>query len=541
MGRRILNCAPRSLPEPINFAFLFATYMTRSYSLGIALLPVLSVAQSGLDPDHVFSFLPTIWAGHAPYCLTVDPQDRPVIFGERLSDIPYDSRVYYVRALPNAEPDSSFDEEGFIEHNVCTWFETTLDVACLPDGRIMGMGEEDYNGYDNDGIYVQRLNLDGTLDTTFWGNGKFIFQWNGEYTKARAMTVQPDGGTVIAGLNNDYDGFLVRLDPTGAFDSDFGINGGVPIGVGDHFDEPADVCALPDGSLIVTGWWQPYLNANEGVYVLRVLPDGTVDQTYGDGGYTALHDTVMSWLPANIAAASDGSVYVASVRFSVDPDIDQLVVQHFLPDGTYDTAFGINGVRVIPVPGNYINQFPAGLAVLPNDLVVVTPNTDKAGLICLLPNGQFAQGFGDNGILLDPDFILDQTRNVDLAADSDGNVWILTGQNSNGYGRTVAYKVIMDLSVGTLDPEADITSPMLLGSIVTDHTVELSWRMTQPARLNIDLFTADGRALGRVWTGEAAVGDYRHVLQLPGDLVPGAYLLRFATGVNLSAVRFIKR
>ena len=515
--------------------------MHRNWFLGVSLLPVLSAAQTGLDPDHVFSFLPTIYAQHTPHCLTLDPEGRLVIFGERESDIPYDSRVFYIRGLPNAEPDNSFDGEGFVEHNVCTWFETTLEVACLPDGRIMGMGMEDYNGYDNDGVYVQRLNLDGTLDTSFWGNGKFIFQWNGEYTKPRAMAVQPDGGTVIAGLNNDHDGFLVRLDPTGAFDTDFGINGGVPIGVGDHFDEPADVCALPDGSLIVTGWWQPYLNANEGVYVLRVLPDGTVDQTYGDGGYTALHDTVMSWLPANIAAASDGSVYVASIRFSTDPDIYQLVVQHFLPDGTHDTAFGTNGVTVIPVPGNYVNQYPAGLAVLPNDLVVVTPNTDKAGLICLLPNGQFAQGFGNNGILLDPDFILDQTRNQDLAADSDGNVWVLAGRINNGYLRTIAYKVIMDLTIGTIDAVPVSSTPMLLGSIITDNNVELSWHMTRPSRLSIDLLTTDGRALGRVWSGEAAAGDHRRVLPLPGDLVPGAYLLRFTTGVNTSTVRFVKR
>lgn len=507
----------------------------------LSVAPGIASAQSGLSPDHVFTLLPTIWAQHTPHHLTIDPQGRPVIFGEKEADIPYDSRVFYMRALPSAVADSTFDEEGWVEHNVCTSFETTVEVACLPDGRIMGMGLEDYNGYDNDGIYVQRLNLDGTLDTSFWGNGKFIFQWNGEYTKARAMAVQPDGGTVIAGLNNDYDGFLVRLDPSGGFDSDFGSGGGAPIGIGDHFDEPADLCALPDGSLIVTGWWQPYLNANEGVYVLHVLPDGTVDQTYGDGGYTALHDTVMSWLPANIAAASDGSVYVASFRFSVTPDIDQLVVQHFLPDGTYDTAFGTDGVTVIPVPGNYLHQYPAGLAVLPNDLVVVTPTTDKAGLICLLPNGQFAQGFGNNGILLDPDFIFEQYKNVDLKADSDGNVWVLTSRNNNGHLQTIAYKVIMDLSVGTIDGGAHQTSPMLLGTIVTGTEVELTWRMERSARLNIDLLTSDGRAIAPIWTGHAVAGEHRRALPLPDALAAGTYLLRFATDRTVSTVRFFQR
>ncbi len=517
------------------------TAMTRSLLSAASILPLFSIAQSGLDPDHVFSMLPTIWATHAPYCLAIDPQDRLVIFGKKAANIPSDSRVFFMRSLPNAQADSSFDGEGFIEHNVCNWFETTIDVECLPDGRIMAMGAEDYNDYDNDGIYVQRLNLDGALDTTFWGNGKFIFQWNGEYTLPRAMAVQPDGGTVIAGLNNDYDSFLIRLEPAGAFDTTFGVNGGAAIGIPDQWnDDPADVCALPDGSLIVTGWWRPYLNANRGLYVQRVLPNGTRDLDYGDGGCTLLHDTTMESLPANIAAASDGSVYVASYRFSSEPNIDQLIVQHFLPDGTYDTAFGSNGVTVIPVPGNYLNQYPAGLAVLPNDLVVVTPTTDKAGLICLLPNGQFAQGFGDNGILLDPDFIFEQYRNTDLRADSDGNVWVLTSRNNNDYLRTVAYKVIMDLSVGTVDAGSTDASPMLLGTIVTGTSVELTWRMEGSARLNIDLLATDGRMIGKVWSGEAAAGDQRRTLQLPDGLAPGTYLLRFATGNTVSSVRFIK-
>jgi uncharacterized delta-60 repeat protein len=504
-------------------------------------LPLFATAQVGLSPDHLFTFLPTIWSDHTPHSLTMDPQGRLVIFGEKEASVPANSRVFFLRALPEAEPDSTFDEEGFTEHNVCTSYETAIDVGCLPDGRIMALGLEDYPNFFNDGIYLLRLNVDGSIDSTFWEDGKFIFQWNGEYTQPRAMVIQPDGGTVIAGMNNDGDSFLVRLDPSGAFDTAFGVNGGVALGIGDQWsDDAADVCALPDGSLLLTGWYRPTLNANRNLYIQRVLPTGVLDPDYGDGGRTLLPDAAMVTLPANIAAASDGSAYVASYRFSSVQDVHQLIVQHFLPDGTYDTAFGTNGVVVVPVVGNYLNQQPAGLAVLPNDLVVVTPRIDQAGVVCLLPNGQFAPGFGNNGILLDPDFVPYQFRNLDLVADGDGNVWVLTSSNFSTNVYTIAYKVIMDLTVGTVDAHVGEAAPMLLGTVVTGAEVELQWRMQASARLGIDLFASDGRRIAPVWSGEAAAGEHRRTLPLPDGLAPGTYLLRFATANAVTSVRFVK-
>ena len=500
-------------------------------------IPALAFPQSGLSPDHVFEMLVNQWTPYAGYCIAVDAQNRPVCFGEIQEQIPIYRRLFYTRCLPSAVADPTFDDDGLVEHNICTHTEKAIDLACAPDGKIIGMGQEDYPDYDLDGIYVHRLFPDGSPDTTFWDNGKFIFQWNGEYTQARAMALQPDGGIVVAGLNNDYDSFLIRLDPNGQFDTDFGTGGGAAIGIGDQlFDDPADVVAMPDGSLIVCGWWRPEPNAPNGLYVTRVLPDGTVDPDYGDGGSTLLNDPVLNWIPGYIDNASDGSVYVASYLFSTSPDIDQLIVQHFLVDGSYDQSFGDNGIRVIPMPGNYTNQQPVALVVLPNDLVAVCPKIDQAGLALLLPNGQFAMGFGTNGILLDPDHIVDQLDNRDMAADLDGNLWILTGNADD----LVAYKVIMDLSVGTIDAGTADASPMLLGTIVTGTSVELTWRMEATTRMNIDLLATDAHMIGPLWGGEAATGDNRRTLQLPAGLAPGTYLLRFATGKTASTVRFIK-
>lgn len=84
------------------------------------LLCGLAAAQTGLSPAHVFNINPGIVTSHDAKRITVDPAGNVVIFGVKVAGIPYDSRVIYLRALPNATPDSTFDGDGWVEHNICT-------------------------------------------------------------------------------------------------------------------------------------------------------------------------------------------------------------------------------------------------------------------------------------------------------------------------------------------------------------------------------------------------------------------------------------
>lgn len=419
-----------------------------------------------------------------------------------------------------------------------------MDLQALPDGKVMGLGLEDYPDYDDDGIYVQKLLANGSPDTSFWGNGKFIFQLNGETTYPRAMALQPDNGVVILGqaLGSVYDAFIIRLAPDGSFDTSFGNNGGAFIGmVNGEFDDPVDLCVLPDGSMMVAGAWKPTPNAYKGLYVQHILADGTVDATYGNGGITQLHDPAVAQEPSRIAAASDGGVYVLSDRIAMPANTHQVVVQHFLPDGSYDPAFGSSGIAAVPVVTTPGNMRPAGLVVLPNDLVAVNIKVEEAGLVLLLPSGQPATGFGVDGVLYDPLFLYGQYQNIDMAGDAEGNVWVLTHRlMGTGYFIT-AYKVIMDLSVGTVDAPATMNTPMLLGTVITEDRVELAWRLQEAGPLHVQLFSSDGAALRTVWSGTAQAGVHQRSFDLPAGLARGAYLLRFATARGVTTVRFIKQ
>src|SRR4051812_33854833 len=99
---------------------------------------------------------------------------------------------------------------------------TTVGLKAIPgsatlqdDGKIIVSGFTNF--YEN-GVFVLRYNADGTLNTTFDGDGKLV---SNAYSIGSVVMVQSDGKILAAG------GDLVRFNPDGALDSSFGVSGKV--------------------------------------------------------------------------------------------------------------------------------------------------------------------------------------------------------------------------------------------------------------------------------------------------------------------------
>lgn len=520
------------------YPFLFVSII-----LLIALPRPVAAQYEPLDASSILHIEDGLFYGHVPYCITVDPENRPVLFGEKPTDLAIDYRAFYARGLANGEPDSTLDSDGLVERNICTAEEHALDVVVTSEGKVLGMGNEDSNGYDFDGIFVQRLHPDGAVDSSFSGNGKFIFQLNAGWTMGKGMAIRPDDRIVMSaiGLSGAYNNCVLQLLPDGTFDPDFGTGGAALVGpLNTLQQEPAAICLAPDGAALVTGWVRPYFNAPRALYVMRVLADGSLDSGFGDGGLSTFADEGWDWLPQKIAAGADGSVYVASYRFNDDED--RCIVQHFLADGTYDTSFGVNGIALIPIPGNYTHQTPRGLAVLPSGWLALTASTDKVMVACLFPNGQPVQNFGTNGVfLLEYPFWSDQGRNLDTAAGQNGDVWVSTNAVFGTSSEPVAYKVLIDVSVGTIDQLDGDQATVLLGSPVIGDDPMIAWKLNDRTVMSVDLLAGDGRALGQLWKGPADAGAHQRTFTLPQGLAPGAYLLRMSTTRGSTTIRFVKQ
>jgi uncharacterized delta-60 repeat protein len=102
--------------------------------------------------------------------------------------------------------------------------------------------------------------------------------------------VQPDGKVVVLGhVSRYYEGLppkvvVVRLTPDGAIDEEFG-DGGVAT-VMDHARARA-VMVRPDNRIVVAGDVGEYLvPVDTGFVVATLTPDGELDARFGDGGAT---------------------------------------------------------------------------------------------------------------------------------------------------------------------------------------------------------------------------------------------------------------
>jgi uncharacterized delta-60 repeat protein len=117
----------------------------------------------------------------------------------------YDALV--ARLRPDGSFDESFGAAGLVTVDAGDG-EGAERIALLPDGRILAAG---HTSAGDDALLV-RLNADGSRDTTFAPDGFLAFGGSG-FTRATAMSLQPDGKFVLAGESaaDDSDALVYRF------------------------------------------------------------------------------------------------------------------------------------------------------------------------------------------------------------------------------------------------------------------------------------------------------------------------------------------
>jgi len=186
--------------------------------------------------------------------------------------------------------DASFGTEGKVATQVGR-VDAVDAVAVQAEGKIVAVGSF-YDGHRL-GLAILRYHLDGRLDATFGSGGKVLSDFgvvkskipyfNPAYLSSLRwkMVVQTDGKIVVTGepWNNLPQGFaLIRYNPDGSLDTNFGTKGTVASFISAGHDFSTDLALQADGKIVVAG-------TSEGKFaVLRYNPDGSLDSTFGAGG-----------------------------------------------------------------------------------------------------------------------------------------------------------------------------------------------------------------------------------------------------------------
>ncbi|WP_333695363.1 T9SS type A sorting domain-containing protein [Flavobacterium sp.] len=165
----------------------------------------------------------------------------------------------------------------------------------LPDGKIIISGN--FTTYNNTNAYrIARLNIDGTLDTSFNIGGlgaQFGITNSNNVTDIKSLKLQPDGKIIVVGnftaFNSTVRNHIARLNTDGSIDLSFNSE----IGFGFQSNEYVNVNSISiqnDGKIIVGGQFTSYNNTlTKGL--VRINSDGSIDNTFYAGNGFNLQGT----------------------------------------------------------------------------------------------------------------------------------------------------------------------------------------------------------------------------------------------------------
>ena len=207
-------------------------------------------------------------------------------------------------ALARYNPDGSLDPTFAGDGKLTTDFGSSdgaEDVVLQSDDKLVAAGRS------NSDTALARYNPDGSLDTTYAGDGKHTTDFGGG---AAGVAIQADDRIVTAGRNGS-DFALARFSPDGSPDASFSGDGRQSTDFGGD-DSASDLAIQPDGRIVVAGTAvRPFDSFPFGDFALgRYNADGSLDATFGSGG-TRTQD--FNWYEdgAAVAIQANGKIVVA--------------------------------------------------------------------------------------------------------------------------------------------------------------------------------------------------------------------------------------
>lgn len=241
------------------------------------------------------------------------------------------------------------------------------------------------------------------LDPDF-GTGGTVVTGLGGIDTAYGVAVQPDGRIVGAGYanrNGNDDFALVRYLPSGAPDSSFGTGGTVLTDLSGQgsYDVARALLVQPDGKIVLAG----QSTAGAGVALARYTRQGGLDRAFGTAG-TVL--TGIRGVAYAVALQPDGGIVVAG---SADAGGgNDVLVARFRPDGSPDPGFGAGGgtgAVLTDVSGSGSNDTGSAVAIQRDGAILVAGSSDSGAgprsvLLRYRPDGGLDRSFGAGGIVL---------------------------------------------------------------------------------------------------------------------------------------------
>jgi uncharacterized delta-60 repeat protein len=365
--------------------------------------------------------------GHDRFmAVTVGPDGS--IYGAGFITIGGDQAMAVAKMTPDGALDTGFGDGGIASVNVAVGKTAELARSItLANDKILIAGPIEHDASasgdaarDTDTAVV-RFDASGKLDPT-WGEGgiaKVDFgtgrittgtTWVGD--TAWGMGAQRGGRVILFGSKladgadrTDTDFVVVGLTSSGKVDTGFGVdgNGMVVVDYNRRSDNPRNIVVQDDAKIVTSGYsvqgplTQPV--------IIRLMPDGKLDQTWGENGVAT---TIV--LPGvteayNITRHNGGYVAAGYGRGEDTAEKVDLVAYRFNGDGSRDLSFGAtDGFTRVNIADD--DDRARNIIALPDGRLLAAGSgkrtaTDIDGMVVVMtPDGKLVDSFGEGGKLI---------------------------------------------------------------------------------------------------------------------------------------------
>jgi len=348
----------------------------------------------------------------------------------------------------SAQLDETFGNKGIVTTaiNLNKSYSEANTVKILSNGKIVAGGfYSNENNYYN--FAITRYNTDGSLDNSFGTNGVATIPGSSSNSEVSSIVIQTDSADgnkekiIAAGFTwipNDTDFILVRFNPDGSIDSTFGGNGNgiVTSGINNFADYATSAALQGDGKIIIAGYQS---NGHDLDFMLaRFSADGIPDNNFGGGD--GIVTTDVSGHRTNdraysVAIQNDGNIIIAG---SSDEE-NSFAAARYKSDGSPDASFGSNGIALTSVGSDTgRNNIGYSIAIQNDGRIIIggRSKNDNVVHITLLrykSNGKPDSTFDDDGIV-----VTDLRNNADVRsvfpyhADGENEKILAAGTFFNG-------------------------------------------------------------------------------------------------------------
>ncbi len=297
------------------------------------------------------------------------------------------------------ELDSTFDGDGIVTTSIGTDADLARSIVLQPDGKLVVAGQAEV-GTNFDFALVQ-YNIDGTLDYSFGTDGKVTTAIGSKDEGASQVIIQPDGKLVAAGytLSGNFNDFaLVRYNTDGTLDSSFDGDGKVTTDFSSNDDRAYSIALQTDEKIVAAGY--AIIGFSIHFALARYNTDGTLDIAFDDDGISTTPIGFSAGYIYSVAIQPDGKI--VATGFSNNYTDDDFTLARYNTDGTLDTSFSSDG-KVITAIG-FSNDQAFSMALQSDGKIIATGyswnGTDgDFALVRYNIDGTLDNSFGTDGIV----------------------------------------------------------------------------------------------------------------------------------------------